>query len=71
MNKELARDILYNYLQEKIENKKELPIWDEIITTTYENNVLASWTFRGILQYLYNLEDKSFSGFAFVGDFQH
>jgi hypothetical protein len=59
MNKELARDILYNYLQEKIENKKELPIWDEIITTTYENNVLASWTFRGILQYLYNLEDKS------------
>ena len=55
MNKELARDILYNYLQEKIENKKKLPIWDEIITTTYENNVLASWTFRGLLQYIYEL----------------
>jgi hypothetical protein len=58
MTKELARDILYNYLQEKIENKSELPIWDERITTTYENNVLATWTFRGILQFIYNLEDK-------------
>jgi hypothetical protein len=58
MTKELARDILYNYLQEKIENKQELPIWDEIITTTYENNVLASWTFRGILQFIYNLKDE-------------
>jgi hypothetical protein len=58
MTKELARDILYNYLQYKIENKSELPIWDEVITTTYENNVLASWTFRGILQFIYNLEEK-------------
>ena len=59
MNKELARDILYNYLQEKIQNKKELPIYDEVITTTYENNVLASWTFIGILEYIYNLEKKT------------
>ena len=58
MNEELARDILYNYLQDKIENKKELPIWDERITTTYENNVLATWTFRGILKYLYKLQDN-------------
>jgi hypothetical protein len=58
MTKELARDILYNYLQYKIENKLDLPIWDERITTTYENNVLATWTFRGIVQFLYNLEDK-------------
>jgi hypothetical protein len=58
MTKELARDILYNYLEEKIENKQELPIWDERITTTYENNVLATWTFRGILQFLYNLKDE-------------
>jgi hypothetical protein len=58
MTKELARDILYNYLEEKIKNKSELPIWDERITTTYENNVLATWTFRGILQFIYNLEDK-------------
>ena len=58
MTKELARDILYNYLQEKIENKQELPIWDERITTTYENNVLATWTFRGILQFLYNLKEE-------------
>jgi len=59
MTDELARDILYNYLQEKIENKQELPIWDEVITTTYENNVLASWTFRGILQFIYNLKDEN------------
>jgi hypothetical protein len=59
MTDELARDILYNYLKEKIENKQELPIWDERITTTYENNVLATWTFRGILQFLYNLKDEN------------
>jgi hypothetical protein len=59
MTDELARDILYNYLQKKIENKQELPIWDERITTTYENNVLATWTFRGILQFLYNLKDEN------------
>jgi hypothetical protein len=58
MTKELARDILYNYLQNKIENRKELPIWDEKITTTYENNILATWTFRGILQFLYNIKDE-------------
>jgi hypothetical protein len=58
MTKELARDILYNYLQEKIENRKELPIWDERITTTYENNILATWTFRGILQFLYNIKEE-------------
>jgi hypothetical protein len=58
MTKELARDILHNYLEEKFKNKSELPIWDERITTTYENNVLATWTFRGILKFVYNLEDK-------------
>ena len=58
MTKELARDILHNYLEEKFENKQELPIWDERITTTYENNVLATWTFRGLIGFLYNLEDK-------------
>jgi hypothetical protein len=58
MTKELARDILHNYLEEKFKNKSELPIWDERITTTYENNVLATWTFRGIIKFLYNLEDK-------------
>jgi len=58
MKKELARDILYNYLQDKIVNKSELPIWDERITTTYEDNILATWTFRGIVKFIYNLEDK-------------
>jgi len=58
MNEELARDILYNYLEDKIKNGKELPIWDEIVTTTYENNVLASWTFRGLLQYLYKINEE-------------
>jgi hypothetical protein len=58
MTKELARDILHNYLEEKMKNKSELPIWDEKITTTYEDNVLATWTFRGIIKFLYNLEDK-------------
>jgi hypothetical protein len=58
MTKELARDILHNYLEEKFKNKSDLPIWDERITTTYEDNVLATWTFRGIVQFIYNLEDK-------------
>jgi len=58
MTKELARDILHNYLEEKMQNKSELPIWDERITTTYEDNILATWTFRGILKFVYNLEDK-------------
>jgi hypothetical protein len=58
MTKELARDILHNYLEEKFKNKQELPIWDERITTTYEDNILATWTFRGILKFVYNLEDK-------------
>jgi hypothetical protein len=58
MTKELARDILHNYLEEKMKNKSELPIWDERITTTYEDNILATWTFRGILKFVYNLEDK-------------
>jgi hypothetical protein len=58
MTKELARDILHNYLEEKFKNKSELPIWDERITTTYEDNILATWTFRGILKFVYNLEDK-------------
>jgi hypothetical protein len=58
MNEELARDILYNYLEDKIKNGKELPIWDEIVTRTYENNVLASWTFRGLLKYLYKINEE-------------
>ena len=58
MNEELARDILYNFVEEKIKNGKELPIWDERITTTYENNVLATWTFRGLLQYLYKIDEE-------------
>jgi hypothetical protein len=58
MTKELARDILHNYLEEKFKNKSDLPIWDERITTTYEDNVLATWTFRGIIKFLYNLEEK-------------
>ena len=59
MNKELARDILHNYLEEKITNLEELPKFDERVTTTYENDVLATWTFRGLLKYIYELEDKN------------
>ena len=55
MNKEIARNILYNYLKSKINNNQDLPIWDEIIYSTYENNVLDEWTFRGLLQYIYEL----------------
>jgi hypothetical protein len=58
MTKELARDILWNYCEEKIKDGKDLPIYDEVVTTTYENNVLATWTFRGLLKFIYELEDK-------------
>jgi hypothetical protein len=59
MTLELARDILWNFCEEKIKNGKDLPIYDERVTTTYENNVLATWTFRGLLKYIYELEDKN------------
>ena len=58
MTKDYARDILWNYLKYKIQDKKELPIWDESVTTTYENNILATWTFRGLVKFIYDLEDK-------------
>jgi hypothetical protein len=58
MTKELARDILWNFCKEKIKDGKDLPIYDARVTTTYENNVLATWTFRGLLKYIYELEDK-------------
>ena len=44
MRKELARDILWNFCKEKTKEGKDLPIYDEVVTTTYENNVLATWT---------------------------
>jgi hypothetical protein len=40
MTKELARDILWNYCEEKIKNGKDLPIYDERVTTTYETMYL-------------------------------
>jgi hypothetical protein len=59
MTKELARDILWNFCEEKIKDGKDFPIYDTRVTTTYENNVLATWTFRGLLKYIYELEDKN------------
>jgi hypothetical protein len=59
MTKELARDILWNFCKEKTKHGKDLPIYGERVTTTYENNVLATWTFRGLLKYIYELEDKN------------
>jgi hypothetical protein len=58
MSKELARDIVWNFCKEKTKDGKDLPIYDEVVTTTYENNVLATWTFRGLLKFIYELEDK-------------
>ena len=56
MNKELAREILLNFVKEKIKDGKDLPIYDEVvITTTYKNNELGTWTFRGLLQFIYKL----------------
>jgi hypothetical protein len=51
MTKELATDILHNYLKDK----KRLPIFDERITSSYENGVMTEWTFRGLLNVLLDL----------------
>jgi len=59
MDKELARDILWNFVKEKTKEGKDLPIYDEVVTTTYENNVLGTWTFRGLLKFIYKLEDNN------------
>jgi hypothetical protein len=58
MTKELARTLLRNFCKEKTKEERDLPIYDEVVTTTYENNVLATWTFRGLLKFIYELEDK-------------
>jgi hypothetical protein len=58
MTKELARTLLRNFCKEKIEDGQELPIYDEVVTRTYSNGTLNTWTFRGLLQFIYELEDK-------------
>jgi hypothetical protein len=58
MTKEDARKLLRNYLKEKIEDYNELPIYDEVVTMEYSNQEISTWTFRGLLQYVYELEDK-------------
>jgi hypothetical protein len=59
MTKEDARILLRNYLKEKIEDYNELPIYDEVVTMEYSNQEFSTWTFRGLLQYVYELEDKN------------
>jgi hypothetical protein len=58
MTKEDARTLLLNYLKEKIEEQNELPIYDEVVTREYSNQEISTWTFRGLLQFIYELEDK-------------
>jgi hypothetical protein len=58
MTTELARTLLKNFCKEKIEDGQELPIYDEVVTRTYSNGTLNTWTFRGLLKFIYELEDK-------------
>ena len=58
MIKELAKDILYNYIEECIKDGKELPEWDEKVTTLLDEDGVSTWTFRGLLKFIYELEDK-------------
>jgi hypothetical protein len=58
MTKELARTLLRNFCKEKTEYGHELPIYDEVVTRTYSNGTLNTWTFRGLLKFIYELEDK-------------
>jgi hypothetical protein len=58
MTKEDARTLLRNYFKEKIEDYNELPIYDEVVTMEYSNQEISTWTFRGLLKYVYELEDK-------------
>ena len=58
MTKEDARTLLRNYLKEKLQDGYELPIYDEVVTMEYSNQEISTWTFRGLLQFIYELEDK-------------
>lgn len=57
--KEFERDILYNYLSELIIKGKDLPIKDEVVYSTFKGNEYIDWTFKGLLKYIYDLEDKN------------
>jgi len=58
MTIELARTLLRNFCKEKTKDGHELPIYDEVVTRTYNNKTLNTWTFRGLLKFIYELEDK-------------
>lgn len=53
MNKEIARKLLQEYLDEK----KSLPIFDDVVAEGFKNNEIAVWTFRDLLQIVY-FEEK-------------
>jgi len=58
MTKKDARTLLKNFCKEKIENGQELPIYDEVVTREFSEGCINTWTFRGLLQFIYQLEDK-------------
>jgi hypothetical protein len=58
MSKEFERDLLYKYLYEKIALGKDLPVKDEVVCNTFKDNIYCTWTFKGLIKEIYDLEDK-------------
>lgn len=57
MNPEVARQILENWIKDKIELGSVLPVWDEQVAATYDENSIQVWTFRELIKYIYKLQD--------------
>lgn len=57
MTPEVARQILENWIKDKIELGSVLPVWDEQVAATYGENQITVWTFRELIKYIYKLQD--------------
>lgn len=57
MTPEVARQILENWIKDKMERGSVLPVWDEQVAATYDENQITVWTFRELVKYIYKLRD--------------
>ena len=57
MRPEIAKKILENYLEERIQKGQGLPIWDEQVAATYTENSIEVWTWRALIKMVYKLRD--------------
>lgn len=57
MTKEEAHDILRDWLDERSDYGKDLPIFDEVVIQYFDVNCIRQYTFRGLLKIAYDLKD--------------